>query len=86
MKGSHVNIWKIKKILVHSYLFLHKILIHILSSYNLNIKKKEQMMLVGGLGQIEQEDSHLERDGAGQISRMSEQYVPIYIDSQICKE
>lgn len=52
-----------------------------LSPYNLNIKK-EQMMLVWGLGQIEQEGSHLGRDDPGQISRTLEQHVTVQIDSQ----
>lgn len=39
-KDHMLKFERLKNILVHSYLFLHKILIHILSSYNLNIKKR----------------------------------------------
>lgn len=70
-----------EKVLGHSYLLLCKHLIHILSLYNLNIKK-EHMMLVWGLRQTEPEGNHLGREDPGQGSRTWEQYVLICTDSQ----
>lgn len=70
-----------EKVLGHLYLLLCKNLIHILSLYNLNIKK-EHMMLLWSVGQTEPEGNHLGREDPGQGSRTWEQYVLVYTDSQ----
>lgn len=72
---------RLKEKLTHPYLFLHKILNAVLSPQNLNITK-EQMMLVQGLWQIEQEGVYLGREVSEQIRRTLEQLVLVHVDAQ----